>query len=48
MPINFIILHVDNKTETENGADRTIMELCSYFTIWLTNKNRLNQCNKHL
>ena len=37
MPVNFLVLHGDNKLETENVADRTIMELCSYFTVRLTN-----------
>ena len=48
MPVNFLILHGDNRAKTENGADRTIMELYSYLTVRLTNKNRLTQGDKHL
>ena len=29
MPVNFLILHGDIRNKTENGADRTIMELRS-------------------
>ena len=43
MSVNFLILRDDSRTETENRADYTIMELRSHFTVKLTNKNRLNK-----